>query len=71
MPIYTIPPEEENWLQLDDKQGRETVFVLAAREPLKELGEKLRSLQGSSNEEIVKTLEDKNTTVKILSFEHQ
>ena len=68
---YVIPPGEDSWFQLDEQTGTETVFMVASEEPLSNLKEVLVSLQGSSREEVLKTLKGKAAVVKVLNFKHQ
>jgi hypothetical protein len=68
---YVIPPGDDSWFQLDEQTGTETVFMVAAEEPLSNLKEVLVSLQGSSREEVLKTLKRKAPVVKVLNFQHQ
>ncbi|TNF52768.1 DUF4384 domain-containing protein [bacterium] len=68
---YVIPPGDDSWFQLDEQTGTETVFMVASEEPLSNLKEVLVSLQGSSREEVLKTLKSKAPVVKVLNFQHQ
>ena len=68
---YTIPEGADNWFQLDNQTGRETVFVLASREPIKDFNEIISTLEGLDREEILRTLESKAPVLEVLSFNHQ
>ena len=68
---YVIPPGEDSWFQLDEQTGTETVFMVASEEPLSNLKAVLLSLQGSSREEVLKTLKSQAPVVKVLNFKHQ
>jgi hypothetical protein len=68
---YTIPTGEENWFQLDDHSGRETVFVLASREPIRDFNETINTFQDESAEEVLELFKSKATLLKVLSFKHQ
>ncbi len=68
---YTIPAEGNNWFQLDNHRGTETVFVLASREPIRDFNETFSTIQGLSKEEVVKTFRGKATVLKVLRFKHQ
>jgi hypothetical protein len=68
---YVIPPGEDSWFQLDEQTGTETVFMVASEEPLSNFKEVLVSLQGSSREEVLKTLKSQAPVVKVLNFKHQ
>ena len=68
---YTIPAGENNWFQLDNRSGRETVFVLASDKPISDLKETFGAVQGKSAEEAFEVLKGKATVAKVLSFNHQ
>ena len=68
---YVIPPGEDSWFQLDEQIGTETVFMVASEEPLSNFKKVLVSLQGSSREEVLKTLKSQAPVVKVLNFKHQ
>ena len=68
---YVIPPGDDNWFQLDEHRGTETVFMVASEEPLSNLKEVYASLQGGGREEVLKTLQSEAPVVKILTFQHK
>ena len=68
---YTVPEGENNWFQLDDHRGTETVFVLAFREPIRDFKETINTFQGKSAEEALELFENKATVIKVLNFKHQ
>ena len=67
---YTIPAGENNWFQLDDHMGTETVFVLASHKPISDLEETFNSMQGLSKEEALEVFKSKAKELKVLSFKH-
>jgi len=68
---HTIPEGEDSWFKLDDKKGRETVFVLASKKPLVGLKETFASLKDLSREDVLEVFEKEAPVLKVLSFEHQ
>jgi hypothetical protein len=68
---YTIPEGADSWFQLDNQTGRETVFILASREPIRDFNETIGTIQGLGRDEILRTLESKAPVLKVLSFNHQ
>jgi len=68
---YTIPAGEDDWFQLDDHMGMETVFVLASHKPISDLEETFNSMQGLNKEEALEVLKSKATVLKVLSFKHK
>jgi len=68
---YTIPEGNNNWFQLDNRKGTETVFVLASREPIRDFNETINTFQGENAKEALKLFENKATVIKTVSFEHQ
>lgn len=68
---HTIPEGENQWFQLDNRSGRETVFVLASNKPISNLKETFGGLQGKSAEQIKEVFKNKATVLKTLSFNHR
>ena len=68
---YTIPSGENDWFQLDDRSGTETVFVLASNKPISDFKEMLGAAQGKSAEEVLDAFKRRTTVLKTLSFNHQ
>ena len=68
---HTIPKEDENWFELDNHVGTETIFVLASKKPISDFKETFNAVKGTSKEKMVETFKSKASVVKILSFKHQ
>jgi len=68
---YTIPEGADNWFQLDNQAGRETIFVLASREPIRDFNKTISTIEGLDRDEVLRTLESKAPVLKVLSFNHQ
>ena len=68
---YTIPSGENDWFQLDNRSGKETVFVLASNKPVGNLKETFGAVQDKSAEEVLEVFKSKSTVLKTLSFNHQ
>ena len=68
---HTIPEGENNWFQLDNRSGTETVFVIASREPIRDFNETIDTFQGESAKEAFELFENKATVFQVLSFKHQ
>jgi hypothetical protein len=68
---YIIPPGDDNWFQLDDQKGTETVFIMASREPITDFNQTINSIQGLNKEKVLEMLEKRAQDVKVLSFEHE
>ena len=67
---YFIPEEENDWFQLDNNTGTETVIVLGSDEPIRGLNETLDSIRGLNKEEVLEILATKADVVKDISFKH-
>ena len=68
---YTIPEGENNWFQLDNLSGTETVFVIASREPIRDFNETIDTFQGEGAKEALELFENKATVLQVFSFKHQ
>ena len=40
-----IIPDQDNWYELDDKTGIETIFLIASRKDIKEFDDKIKELR--------------------------
>jgi hypothetical protein len=68
---YTIPEGKDNWFQLDDHAGKETIFLLASNKPIRDLDATLNEAGGLSREEVAKKLARNARIFKVLNFEHR
>jgi hypothetical protein len=68
---YTIPEGKDNWFQLDDHSGKETIFLLASNRPIPDFNSTIDKVSGLSREEVAKNLEREGRILKVLNFEHR
>jgi hypothetical protein len=68
---YTIPEGKDNWFQLDDHTGNETIFLLASNRPIPDFNSTIDKVSGLSREEVAKNLEREGRIMKVLNFEHR
>jgi hypothetical protein len=68
---YTIPEVKDNWFQLDDHKGKETIFLLASNRPVPDFNSTIDKVSGLSREEVAQNLESKGRILKVLNFEHR
>jgi hypothetical protein len=68
---YTVPAADDQWFQLDDNRGTETVFMLASPKPLSSLTDIYPSIQGLSREAVLDLFKNSAPVFKVLSFQHQ
>lgn len=68
---YTIPEGQDNWFQLDDHTGKETIFLLASNRPIRDFNATIDKVSGLSREEVAQNLESKARILKVLNFEHR
>jgi hypothetical protein len=68
---YTVPTADDQWFQLDDNPGTETVFMLASTTPISSLQDIYPSIQGLSREAVLELFKSKAAVFKTLSFQHQ
>ena len=68
---YTVPAADDQWFQLDDNRGTETVFMLASPTPLSNLKDIYPSIQGLSREAVLDLFKNSAPVFKVLSFQHQ
>lgn len=68
---YTIPEGKDNWFQLDDHKGKETIFLLASNRPIPDFNSTIDKVTGLSREEVAQNLESKGRILKVLNFEHR
>jgi hypothetical protein len=68
---YTVPAADDQWFQLDENRGTETVFMLASPTPISNLKDIYPSIQGLSREEVLDLFKRSAPVFKVLSFQHQ
>jgi hypothetical protein len=68
---YTVPAADDQWFQLDDNRGTETVFMLASPAPLSNLKDIYPSIQGLSREEALNVFKNSAPVFRVLSFQHR
>ena len=68
---YIVPAGEDQWFTLDTNVGTEAVFLVASYRPLDNVREMLKTMQGRSKEEVLKTFTNNADVVKVLHFNHQ
>jgi hypothetical protein len=68
---HTIPEGKDNWFQLDDHSGKETIFLLASNKPIRDLNATIIEIGGLGREEVAKKLEGKARVLQVLNFEHR
>jgi len=68
---YTVPAADDQWFQLDDNRGTETVFMLASPTPISGLKDMYPSIQGLSREAVLDLFKSSAPVFKVLSFQHE
>jgi len=68
---YTVPAADDQWFQLDENRGTETVFLLASPTPISSLKGMYPSIQGLSREAVLDLFKRSAPVFKVLSFQHQ
>lgn len=68
---YTVPAADDQWFQLDDNRGTETVFMLASPTPISSLKDMYPSIQGLSREAVLDLFKRSAPVFKVLSFQHE
>jgi len=65
---YIIPIEDE-WLQLDDNTGQETLYLLASTEPIEDIDQRLDELRKSGTDKITEIFP--GVKIQHFSFRHE
>jgi hypothetical protein len=68
---YTVPTADDQWFQLDENRGTETVFMLASPTPISNLQDIYPSIRGLSRETVLDLFKRSAPVFKVLSFQHQ
>ena len=68
---YTIPEGQDNWFQLDDHTGKETIFLLASNRPIRDFNATIDIISSLDREVVAQNMESKGRILKVLNFEHR